>query len=84
MLPSVPAILVRGLYKRQSRSASVAHAARQTLRHLELIFILRCGSLRAMIYSYRSATMGSTLIALRAGAHDAAITTIISSAAAER
>src|SRR5438477_369712 len=46
VLPSVPAILVSGLCERQSRSASVANAAPQTLRHLGLIFILRCGSLR--------------------------------------
>ncbi len=37
---------------RQSSSASVANAAAQTVRHLGLIFILRCGSPRAMIYSY--------------------------------
>jgi len=44
-------LLVRGLNLRQSKSASVANAAAQTLRHLEPIFILRCGSLRAMSYS---------------------------------
>jgi REP element-mobilizing transposase RayT len=42
-------------------------AAAQTLRHLEPIFILRCGSLRAMTYSYRNATMGSTRMARLAG-----------------
>lgn len=35
-------------------------------------------------HSYRSATIGSTFIALRAGAHDAARTTIVSNAAADR
>src|SRR5947207_4434700 len=45
VLPSVPAILVSGLSERQSKTASVADAAAQTLRHLGLIFILR-GSLR--------------------------------------
>ena len=40
MLPSVPAILVSGLSERQSKTASVADAAAQTLRHLGLIFIL--------------------------------------------
>src|SRR5713101_8257137 len=43
VLLSVPAILVSGLCERQSSSASVANAAAQTLRHLEPIFILRCG-----------------------------------------
>src|SRR5256884_16070 len=51
VLPSVPAILVRGLCEHQSRSASVANAAAQTLRHLELIFILRCDPEGAMSYS---------------------------------
>jgi hypothetical protein len=51
VLPSVPAILVSGLCERQSETTSVADAAAQTVRHLGLIFILRCGSLRAMIYS---------------------------------
>ena len=52
MLLSVPAILVSGLYQRQSSSASVTNAAAQTLRHLDPIFILRCGPLGTMIYSY--------------------------------
>src|SRR6266446_3042615 len=56
VLPSVPAILVCGLCERQSETASVADAAAQTLRHLGHIFILRCGSLRAMTYSYRWST----------------------------
>jgi hypothetical protein len=43
VLLSVPAILVSGLCERQSETASVANAAAQTLRHLEPIFILRCG-----------------------------------------
>src|SRR5215831_3527882 len=73
VLPSVPAILVRGLCERQSSSASVANAAAQTLRHLELIFILRCGSPRAMTYSYRSAVIGSTRAARRAGISAATI-----------
>ena len=47
MLPSVPAILVSGLCKRQSSSTSIANAAAQTLRHLRPIFILRCGSLKS-------------------------------------
>ena len=67
MLLSVPAILVRGLCERQSDTASVANAATQTLRHLEPIFILRCGPLGTMTYSYRNATTGSTDDALRAG-----------------
>src|SRR6266480_2400218 len=67
VLLSVPAILVSGLCERQSSSTSVANAARQTLRHLGLIFILRCGSLRAMTYSYRKATIGSSFIARLAG-----------------
>src|SRR5437667_2873469 len=71
VLPSVPAILVRGLCEHQSETASVANAAAQTLRHLELIFILRCGSPRAMGYSYLRATMGSTRIARRAGKYPA-------------
>jgi hypothetical protein len=66
VLPSVPVILVRGLYQRQSSSTSIANAAARTVRHLELIFILRCGSERAMTYSYLSATIGSIRIALRA------------------
>lgn len=40
-----------GLQQRQSRSAPVAHAAAQTLRQLDHIFILRGGSERAMSYS---------------------------------
>src|SRR5882762_2121297 len=67
VLPSVPAILVSGLCERQSKTASVADAAAQTVRHLGLIFILRCGSPRAMTYSYRNAISGSTSIARRAG-----------------
>src|SRR5437016_11580948 len=67
VLPSVPAILVRGLCEHQSETASVANAAAQTLRHLELIFILRCDPEGAMSYSYLRATMGSTRIARRAG-----------------
>src|SRR5438132_2819291 len=67
VLPSVPAILVSGLCERQSRSASVANAAAQTLRHLGLIFILRCDPEGAMSYSYLKATIGSTRIARRAG-----------------
>ena len=67
MLLSVPAILVCGLNLRQSKSASIADAAAQTLRHLGPIFIFRCGSLRAMSYSYLSAMMGSTLVARREG-----------------
>src|SRR6266478_3820275 len=59
VLPSVPAILVCGLCERQSETASVADAAAQTLRHLGHIFILRCGSLRAMTYSYRWSTTTS-------------------------
>src|ERR1700680_747174 len=51
VLLSVPAILVRGLCERQSETASVADAATQTLRHLEPIFILRCGPLGTMPYS---------------------------------
>src|SRR6266513_3570281 len=51
VLLSVPAILVRGLCERQTSSASIANAAAQTLRHLRPIFILRCGSPRAMTYS---------------------------------
>src|ERR1700686_2476000 len=54
VLLSVPAILVCGLCERQSETASVANAAVQTLRHLEPIFIFRCGSQRAMRYSYES------------------------------
>ena len=45
------AILVCGLAERQSSSASVANAAAQTLRLLVLIFILRGGPERTMIYS---------------------------------
>src|SRR5215831_16965920 len=55
VLPSVPVILVCGLCERQSETTSTANAAAQTLRHLWPIFILRCGSPRAMIYSYRNA-----------------------------
>src|SRR6266566_5861954 len=44
-------VVVSGLCERQSKTASVADAAAQTLRHLEPIFILRCGSPRAMSYS---------------------------------
>src|SRR6516165_4598405 len=47
-----PNLLLCGLCERQSETASVADAAAQTLRHLELIFILRCGSERTMSYSY--------------------------------
>src|SRR5712691_7390721 len=83
-LPSVPAILICGLCERQSETTSVADAAAQTVRHLGLIFILRCGSPRAMIYSYLSATIGSTFIARLAGAHDATTTTPVSSAAANK
>ena len=64
MLPSVPAILVCGLCERQSETASVADAAAQTLRHLGHIFILRCGSLRAMTYSYHPLTILAALIGL--------------------
>src|SRR5256884_6409198 len=71
VLPSVPAILVRGLCEHQSETASVANAAAQTLRHLELIFILRCDPEGAMSYSYLRATMGSTRIARRAGKYPA-------------
>src|SRR3981189_3722234 len=67
VLLRVPAILVRGLNLRQSKSASVADAAAQTLRHLEPLFIRRCDPEGAMSYSYHSATIGSTRIALRAG-----------------
>src|SRR2546430_7430839 len=42
---------------------------------ISAIFILRCGSPRAMTYSYRSATMGSTRAARRAGIHAAASAT---------
>src|SRR5207244_9432538 len=75
VLPSVPAILVRGLCERQSSSASIANAAAQTLRHLRPIFILRCGSPRAMTYSYRRATSGSTCVARRAGSKRASMAT---------
>jgi len=44
-------LLLSGLCERQSKTASVADAAAQTLRHLEPIFILRRGSPRAMTYS---------------------------------
>src|SRR6201988_3214299 len=67
VLPSVPAILICGLCERQSETASVANAAAQTLRDLKPIFILRCGSLRAMTYSYRRASIGSSKDAFRAG-----------------
>src|SRR5215831_20448638 len=67
VLPSVPVILVCGLCERQSETTSIANAAAQTLRHRGTIFILRCGSPRAMIYSYLSATIGSTFVARRAG-----------------
>src|SRR5260370_38159971 len=67
VLLSAPAILVCGLCERQSSSTSVADAAAQTLRHLGPIFILRCGSLRAMTYSYLNATTGSIRVARRAG-----------------
>src|ERR1700675_3820741 len=39
----------------------------EVLGSRSLIFILRCGSLRAMTYSYRNATMASTRMARRAG-----------------
>src|SRR5207302_11124517 len=71
VLPSVPAILVCGLCERQSETTSVADAAAQTLRHLEPIFILRCGSERTMSYSYLRATIGSTRIARRNGKYAA-------------
>jgi hypothetical protein len=67
VLLSVPAILVRGLNLRQSKSTSVADADAQTLRHLGSIFILRCDPEGAMSYSYRSACVGSMRAALRAG-----------------
>jgi len=52
VLLSVPAILISGLCERQSDTASVANAAAQTLRHLEPIFIHRCGPLwGTMTYS---------------------------------
>src|SRR6266513_1503306 len=51
VLPSVPVIVLSGLCGRQSETTSVDNAATQPVRHLGLIFILRCGSLRAMIYS---------------------------------
>jgi hypothetical protein len=51
VLPSVPAILVRGLRRRQSKSASVTARLFCTLTQLGLIFILRCGPLGTMTYS---------------------------------
>jgi hypothetical protein len=59
--------LVRGLCERQSRSTSLANAARQTLRLLGPIFILRCGDGTAMSYSYRRAVIRSVRDARRAG-----------------
>src|ERR1700739_2629219 len=67
VLLSVPAILVRGLNLRQSKSTSVADADAQTLRHLGSIFILRCDPEGAMSYSYRRASTGSSLAAFIAG-----------------
>src|SRR6266705_1737627 len=72
-----PATLEQKLCGRQSDTASVAYAAAQTLRHIGLIFILRYGSERTMSYSYRSATVGSTRIARRAGTQHATTATPI-------
>ncbi len=60
--------LVGELNLHQSSSTSVATRLRKRyLRHLDSIFILRCGSERAMRYSYRSACVGAIRDALRAG-----------------
>jgi|SRR5882762_659257 len=74
VLLSVPAILVCGLCERQSNSTSVANAAAQTLRHLGPIFILRCGPLGTMTYSYlivyRSETMPLQIVSILHGRRD--------------
>ena len=74
MLLSVPAILVCGLCERQSNSTSVANAAAQTLRHLGPIFILRCGPLGTMTYSYlivyRAETMPLQIVSILHGRRD--------------
>ena len=63
----VQVIFVLGLNSRQNSSAFIHLAVALTYFHLEIIFMVRLWLERAMIYSYRNATMGSTRMARRAG-----------------
>jgi len=76
----VQVIFALGLNSRQNSSAFIHLAVALTYVHLEIIFIVRLWLERTMIYSYRSATMGSTRIARRAGIQQARPPTAISSA----
>jgi hypothetical protein len=80
----VQVIFVLGLPSRQNKSAFIHLAVLQDTSFSRLFSWFACDAEGGMTYSYRNATMGSTRIALRAGTHDAATTTIVSNAAADR